>query len=282
MTSRRSLTKQPLPIAVLNYALLVLVGLAFLIPLYWLLSSAVKPSDDIYRWPLEWFPIRLDFSNFAGAWTAAPFGRFFVNSIIVMAFGTAFKLVFATMTAYAFVFLKFPAKNILFIVMLGALMIPGNVTLIVNYLTVSSLGWVNTYAGLIAPGIASVFGTFLLRQHMMTLPLEVVEAARVDGAGPIRLLMGVIVPMSRPILITVALVAAVEDWNNFIWPLIVTNTTGMRTLPIGLAFLQDAEGYNNWGVIMAGTVMVAVPVLLLFFVAQRYLVAGLTQGAVKG
>lgn len=278
----RTRNLRPIPLAVLNYILLAIVALIFLIPLYWLFSSAVKPSADIYHWPLTWFPTHLDWGNFAAAWNAAPFDDFFVNSIIVTVIGTVLKVILATTTAYAFVFLRFPGKNVLFIVMLGALMVPGNVTLIVNYLTVSKLDWVNTYAGLIAPGIASVFGTFLLRQHMMTLPLEIVDAARVDGVGSIRLLWSIVMPMSRPVLITVALVAAVGDWNNFIWPLIVTNTTNMRTLPIGLAYLQDAQGFNNWGSIMAGTVMVAVPVLVLFFIAQRYLVAGLTQGAVKG
>lgn len=273
---------RPLPFTWINYVLMIIVAIIFIVPLYWLISSALKPNADIYHWPLRWFPTHLEWSNFSDAWNAAPFGRFFLNSAIVTVVGTTVKIVLASTTAYAFVFLRFPAKNFLFLLMLGALMVPGNVTLLVNYLTASHLGWINTYAGLIVPGMASVFGTFLLRQHMLTIPKEIIEAARVDGAGPIRVLVSVVLPMSRSVLITVALIGAIEEWNSFIWPLVITNTTSMRTLPIGLAFLKDSEGIANWGTIMAGTAMVALPILILFFIAQRHIVTGLTQGAVKG
>lgn len=266
----------------LNYALLVVVGVLVAVPLFWLLTSAVKPSDEIYRWPMTWIPSRLEWTNFVDAWTAAPFGSFFVNSLVVTAVGAGIKLVLALTSAYAFTFLRFPAKDALFLVLLGALMVPGHVTLLVNYLTVSSLGWLNTYAGLIVPGIASVLGTFLLRQYMMTIPRELVEAATMDGAGHLRILATLVMPLAKPSIITVGLIAVIDEWNGFIWPLIVTNTVEMRTLPVGLLFLKDNEGLSNWGAIMAGTTMVAVPVLLLFFIAQRYIVAGLTQGAVKG
>lgn len=275
-------TTRQVPLRWLNYLLMIVVGAIVVVPLFWLVTSALKPSAEIYRWPLTWIPSRPEWSNFIDAWNAAPFAKFFLNSTIVTVIGAAIKLVLALTTAYAFVFLKFPAKNILFLVMLGALMVPGHVTLLVNYLTVSNLGWINTYAGLIVPGVASVLGTFLLRQYMMTIPKELVEAATMDGAGHLRILLTLIVPLARPTIITVAMIAIIDDWNSFIWPLIVTNTVDMRTLPVGLLYLKDNEGFNNWGAIMAGTTMVAVPILILFFIAQRYVVAGLTQGAVKG
>jgi multiple sugar transport system permease protein/sn-glycerol 3-phosphate transport system permease protein len=275
-------TTRQVPLRWLNYLLMIVVGAIVVVPLFWLVTSALKPSAEIYRWPLTWIPSRPEWSNFIDAWNAAPFAKFFLNSTIVTVIGAAIKLVLALTTAYAFVFLKFPAKNILFLVMLGALMVPGHVTLLVNYLTVSDLGWINTYAGLIVPGVASVLGTFLLRQYMMTIPKELVEAATMDGAGHLRILLTLIVPLARPTIITVAMIAIIDDWNSFIWPLIVTNTVDMRTLPVGLLYLKDNEGFNNWGAIMAGTTMVAVPILILFFIAQRYVVAGLTQGAVKG
>lgn len=264
------------------YAALVVVTVVFLGPLYWLLSSTVKASGDIYRYPTNWLPTDLHFENFSQAWDAAPFGDFFINSLIVTVVGAAIKLFNATATAFAFTFLRFPFKRVLFLLILGTLMVPGNVTLLVNYLTASNLGWINTYAGIIIPSAGSAFGTFLLRQHMLTLPREVLEAARVDGAGHLRILWQIVIPMSRPMLVTVGIIAVVEVWNEFIWPLIITNTNDMRTLPIGLLFLKSEEGYNNWGAIMAGTTMVALPVLLLFLVTQRYIVAGLTSGAVKG
>ncbi|HEY9409597.1 MAG TPA: carbohydrate ABC transporter permease [Jiangellaceae bacterium] len=264
------------------YLLLAVAALIFLLPLYWLFSSAVKPSEEIYRFPLQWIPSSLEWGNFADAWNAAPFDRFFLNSAITTGIGAAVKVVLAATTAYAFAFLPFPFKRVLFLVLLGALMVPGHVTLLVNYLTVSNLGWINSYAGIIVPGMGSVFGTFLLRQHMMTLPKEILEAARIDGARHLRTLVRVVLPMSRPVLVTVALIAVIDEWNNFIWPLIVTNSADMRTLPIGLLFLKAEEGYSNWGAIMAGTVMVLLPMLILFFLAQRFIVSGLTQGAVKG
>src|SRR5690606_5276715 len=187
-----------------------------------------------------------------------------------------------TLTAYAFTFLRFPFKNLLFLLLLAALMVPNNVTLIVNYITVSNLGWINTHLGLILPSAGSIFGMFLLRQYMMTLPYDVFEAARVDGAGNLRIMWQVILPMCKPMLVTVGLIAIVDMWNDFIWPLIVTNTVDMRTLPIGLLYLRSSEGFNNWGAIMAGTVIVALPMLILFLFTQRHIARGLTAGAVKG
>lgn len=268
---------------VLHYVLLILVALVFLVPLYWLFTSAFKENSEIYQWPPVWLPSSLDPANFVRAWESAPFDRFLFNSTLMTVVGTVAKTVLACTTAYAFVFLRFPAKNLVFVVLLSAIMIPGNVSIIVNYLTVSGLGWVNTYLGLIVPGIGSVFGTFLLRQHMLTLPRELLEAAQVDGAGHLRRLVQIVLPISRPIMVTVAILAVIDEWNSFIWPLIVTNTASMRTLPIGLYFLKAEEGgVADWGLIMAGTVFVLLPMLVIFLFAQRFIVSGLVNGAVKG
>ncbi|WP_210418191.1 carbohydrate ABC transporter permease [Ruania zhangjianzhongii] len=269
--------------SVLHYGLLIVVALVFLVPLYWLFTSAFKDNTEIYQWPPVWLPSSLDPGNFVRAWQAAPFGQFLLNSALMTTVGTVAKTVLACTTAYAFVYLRFPAKNVLFVVLLSAIMIPGNVSIIVNYLTVSGLGWVNTYLGLIVPGIGSVFGTFLLRQHMLTLPRELLEAAQVDGASHLRRLVQIVLPISRPIVVTVAILAVIDEWNSFIWPLIVTNTDSMRTLPIGLYFLKAEEGgVADWGLIMAGTVFVLLPMLVIFLLAQRFIVSGLVSGAVKG
>lgn len=267
---------------VVLYLLLGAAALVFAIPLFWLFTSALKSNADIYKWPPLWLPVPPNFQNFADAWRAAPFGQFLVNSLITAIVGAAAKVVLACTCAYAFAFLKFPGKNKLFLVLLTAIMVPGNVTFVVNYLTVGYLGWINTYAGLIVPGIGSVFGTFLLKQHMESLPREIMESAEMDGAGHLRRLIYIVLPLSRPILVTVALIALIDDWNSFIWPLIVTNSASMRTLPIGLYFLNQTDGVNNWGVVMAGTVVVLLPMLIIFLLAQRLIVGGLTHGAVKG
>ena len=264
------------------YLVLVLTAGVFLGPLYWLVSSAFKSSADVYRFPVHWLPLPLHWSNFTDAWHAAPFGNFFINSLVVTVIGASIKVINAVLSAYAFTFLRFPGRDVLFYVVVGALMVPGNLTVIVNYLTVSDLGWVNTYAGLILPSAGSAFGTFLLRQQMRTFPVSILEAARIDGAGHLRILWQIVLPMSRPTLVTVSIIAVVDMWNEFLWPLVVTNTANMRTLPVGLLYLKSEEGFNNWGTIMAGTVIVVIPVLAVFLIAQRYIMAGLTAGAVKG
>ncbi len=267
---------------VVRYALLILVALVFVVPLYWLFSASLKDLREIYTFPPVWVPTDPKFSNYSEAWNTAPFGRFYLNTIIATFFGVLLEVVNALLTAYALVFLRFPGKNIIFIVMLAALMIPIHVTILPNYLTIASLGWVNTYQGIILPGASVAFGAFLLRQHFLTLPGEILEAARLDGATHLQTLWYVILPISKPMIVTVTLISVVTKWNDFLWPLIVTNSTGMRTLPIGLSYLFNQEGASQWGLIMAATIFVILPVLLLFLRWQKHIVSGLTSGATKG
>lgn len=263
----------------LAYACLVVVLLAFVGPLYWLVTAALKPADEIYSFPPNWIPSAIELENFANVFTTVPFGQFFINSTIVTLAGAAITVVNASLSAYAFTFLRFPLRDAIFYVMLGALMIPGDIALIPNYITVSNLGWLNTYQGIVIPTSASVFGTFLMRQHMRTIPREIIDAAHTDGAGHLRMLMQIVLPMSKPILIATGITALVNEWNQFIWPLIVTNTDNMRTLPVGLLFLNSETGYQSWGTLMAGTLLVALPMLIAFIVAQRHIIEGLTASA---
>ena len=161
-------------------------------------------------------------------------------------------------------------------------MVPGQVTILPNYLTIAELGWINTYQGIIVPGASVAYGTFLLRQYYRTLPVEVLDAAKVDGAGHLRILWTVVVPLAKPAIITFALLSIVSKWNDFLWPLLVTNTRDMRVLPIGIYWLRVEEGTIDLGVIMAGTLFVVLPVVLVFLYAQRYIVDGIAAGAVKG
>lgn len=260
---------------------LIVVGLLFLVPFFWMFSSAFKPEDEIYRWPLQWIPTEFVLDHFRRAWDSVPFGQFFVNSAIVTACGATLKVTLAVFSAYAFAYLDFPFKRVFFVAVLGALMVPGHVTLLINYITIGNLGLINTYAGIFLPGLASAFGTFLLRQHFLSLPKEVLEAAELDGCGHLRRLTRFVLPMAKPAVVTVALIAVIDEWNDFIWPLLVTNSLQMRTLPIGLMFLKETEGVDQWGPIMAGTVLVVLPMLLLFLFAQRYIIAGLAGASVK-
>jgi len=265
-----------------QYALLFMTALVFVVPLFWVLSASLKDLQQIYTFPPVWLPTDPRFSNYSEAWASAPFGRFYLNTIITTFFGVALEVVNALLTAYALVFMRFPGKNLIFIVLLAALMVPIHVTILPNYLTIASLGWVNTYQGIILPGASVAFGAFLLRQHFLTLPHEIPEAARLDGASHLQTLWYVILPISGPMLVTVTLVSVVTKWNDFLWPLIATNSENMRTLPIGLSYLFSAEGASQWGLIMAATIFVILPVLMLFLRWQKHIVSGLTSGATKG
>ena len=253
----------------------------FLVPLYWLFSSSLKPHQDIYSWPLHWIPGSLTFDNFTEAWSSAPFDRFFLNSIVTTGAGTFLEISLAILCAYAFVFVDFRYKKIAFGLIIASMMLPGHVTLIVNYITVANLGWLNSYAGLVLPGVASAFAMFLLYQFMRTIDRDILQAAEIDGAGHLRRMLTIVVPLTSPMILTATLIVMVGKWNEYVWPLIVTSTASMRTLPVGLLFLRSQEGYSNWGVIMAGAVFVSLPMLILFFLAQKRIIGGLTAGALK-
>ncbi|NJM07788.1 carbohydrate ABC transporter permease [Candidatus Gracilibacteria bacterium] len=266
----------------LGYAAMLLTVLIIGLPIYWTVIASFKTTAEIYRIPPTWFPLAPTTTNFVAAWEGAPFARYYLNSFITTLVGSSLEVYFAITSAYALAFLRFPRKNLIFIILLAALMIPAEITIISNYLTVARLGWINTFAGIIVPGAAIAYGTFLLRQAFLSLPFEVLEAAKVDGAGHLRTLTNVVVPMAQPAIVTMALLSLVAKWNEFLWPLLVTNTAEMRTLPIGIYWLRNQEGVINWGVVMAGSLFLIVPVLLIFLWLQRYIVEGIAAGAVKG
>lgn len=267
---------------VAGYAAILISVLVIGLPIYWMVIGSFKTNQEIYQAPPTWFPQQPILTNYPEAWNAAPFGQYYLNSIIVTAASTFSKMVLAVMTAYALVFLRMPGKDAVFLFVIGALMVPAQIVIVPNYLTMSAFGWVNTYPGLILPGAATAFGTFLMRQYFRTLPHEIFEAAEMDGAGHLRRLWSIAVPLAMPALVTTGLFAVVSEWNEFLWPLVVTNTEAMRTLPIGLSRLRDQEGLAEWGVIMAGTMFIIVPVVALFVWAQRYIVDGIAAGSVKG
>lgn len=269
----------------LSYALMALAVAAIGLPLLWMLLGSVKTNQEIYTMPPPWLPTEWRWENFIDAWNAAPFGRFYVNSIITTLAGTGLELLNATLTAYAFAFLAFPKKQWVFVLLLAALMIPNQVTILPNYLTLADVfgqSWINTYQGIVLPGAATAFGAFLLRQSFLGLPREVLDAAKVDGCGHLRLLWDMVIPLSRPVLVTFALISLVAKWNDYLWPLIVTNSREMRTLTVGLTYLFDPEGNIRWGEIMAASLFVILPLLIVFALAQRHIIEGIAAGATKG
>jgi sn-glycerol 3-phosphate transport system permease protein len=267
------------------YAALIALVVAIGAPIFWMITGALKPTRDIYTFPPVWIPTDPQWSNFSRAWNAAPFGRFYVNSLKITIAGTSLELIHATLTAYALVYLRFPFKNVIFIAILATLMIPAQVTIIPNYLTIADIfgqNWINTYQGIVIPGAAVAYGTFLLRQAFMGLPREVLDAARIDGCGHLRMLWDHVVPMSRPVLITFGLISVVAKWNDYLWPLVVTNEERMRPLAVGVSYLFNPEGNTDWGLVMSATFFVIAPLVVVFIWAQRYIIEGITAGATKG
>ncbi|MGO1629247.1 MAG: carbohydrate ABC transporter permease [Agrococcus casei] len=280
---KRALTPKKLWSAVLGgYLPMLLALLIIVLPLVWMVISSFKPVGEIVTVTPTIWPEDPTFDNYQQVAERVPLGQVFLNSIITTSVGSAIKVVLAITTAYALVFINVRFKNVIFLGILVALMVPPEVAMLPNYLTISGLGGRNTLWGIILPGLGTAFGTFLLRQQFKTVPIALVEAAELDGAGHWKRLWRVIVPVSAPTIATVGLVTIVNEWNNFLWPLIITDSVDKMTLPVGLNLLNSIEGQTGtYGILMAGAVLVIVPVLIIFAALQRYIVAGLTQGAVK-
>ncbi|WP_435531426.1 carbohydrate ABC transporter permease [Ruania halotolerans] len=264
------------------YVTLLVAILVMSVPLIWMFLASFKDNSELVSLPLQWLPRSWDLDNFVQVAASIPIGRMFANSVGLTLVGAGLKVFLALCCAYAVVFISIPLRNAVFIVVLFALLIPGQITIIPNYTLIADLGWLNTYQGILVPGLASAFGTFLFRQHFLSLPISVLEAAELDGAGHWRRLWRFVVPMSMPTVAAVGLISLVNEWNDYLWPMLVTDNTDTMTLPVGLTLLQDVDGIQNWGVLMAATVAVTLPMLLFFLILQRRLVAGLTAGAVTG
>lgn len=265
-----------------SYLTMILATVVLGLPLVWMLLASFKTPGELYQLPLQWLPGQVNLDNYAQAAESIPLGRLLANSVGLTVVGAGLKVVLGLCCAYALVFLDFPFKKIVFGLVIATLMIPPQITIIPNYTLVASLGWLNTYQGILVPGLASAFGTFLFRQHFLTLPRSILEAAELDGAGHWRKLWRFVVPMSTPTVAAVALVSVVTEWNDYLWPFLVVDNPDRMTLPVGLTLLQNTDGMTNWGVLLAATVVVTLPILLVFLVLQRRLVAGLTAGAVTG
>jgi sn-glycerol 3-phosphate transport system permease protein len=268
--------------AVAAYVPIVLAVVIVVLPLVWMVLSSFKTSSEMLTTDLSFLPQSLAPTSYVDAAERIPFGRLFLNSTIVTILGAGIKVLLAIFTAYALVFVRFPFKNLVFAGILVTLMVPPQVSLLPNYILVTGLGGANTYWGIILPGLGTGFGTFLLRQHFLSLPKSIMEAAEIDGAGHWRRLWQVVVPISTPSIATIALVSIVFEWNDYLWPLVIVSDPNMMTLPVGLTLLANSEnGAQAYPLEMAGAVAVIVPVLIVFTALQRYIIAGLTQGAVK-
>lgn len=257
-------------------------GLAMVIPFLWMVSTSLKTDAQSFLYPPQLWPPHPQWHNYVDAWSIAPFGRFFLNSAIVSITVMVSSLTLNSLAAYGFAKFQFKGRDALFLGLLATLMIPFQVTMIPVFLILKHLGWLDTYAGLTVPGFASAFGIFFLRQYMITIPDDFIDAARIDGASEMSIWARIILPLAKPSLATLAIFTFMGAWNDFLGPLIVVKSDEMRTLPLAIAALSAGHYVMSWPLLMAGACFVIVPVLILYMVAQRYFVEGIALGGVKG
>ncbi|MCT1354034.1 carbohydrate ABC transporter permease [Gordonia hongkongensis] len=265
-----------------GYAAMAVVLVIIALPLVWILLASIKDRTEIYVQPAVWWPSTWRPENYVEATTSVPFWSYLRNSVIVTSILGVAKFVLGVLSAYGLVFLRFPGKNIVFVVIIAALMVPNQITVITNYALVAQLGLRNTFIGIILPLAGVAFGTFLMRNHFLSIPPEIIEAARMDGAGHFRLLTRVVLPLSIPTMVAFATITLVNEWNEYLWPFLMADDASVATLPVGLTLLQNSDGLTNWGPVMAATVLAMLPMLVLFLALQRHMIKGLTSGAVKG
>ncbi len=268
---------------VLVYAVLAIGAAAMLLPFVWMILSSFMSSSEIIARPITWFPAALRFENYGDLSDAIPLGRMYLNSAVVTVL-TTFGIIFSSSLAgYGFAKFQFPGRDVLFLIVLATMMIPFFVVLIPIFYMISQAGWLDTYQGLIVPNLVTGFGIFLMRQYMHSLPDEVLDAARVDGARESEIYWRIVLPLCTPVVGALAILAFVYQWNSFLWPLVVARSDSMWTIPVGLQSLRVyASSVEVINLQMAGAALAVVPVVVVFLLLQRYFVSGIALTGMKG
>jgi multiple sugar transport system permease protein len=280
---------------VLSHVVLICGAVIMLLPFVWMVSTSLKPADQLFTVPPTWIPRALQLDTYVKAMSAGNFGRYAFNSLLLALANMVTNVLLSAFAGYAFARLKFPGRNVLFVLVLATLMVPYQVTIIPLFVIVrhiplfggndvlgqGGIGWINSYWGLIVPGAVGAFGIFMLRQFFQTLPVELEDAARIDGAGELRIFWQIMLPLAMPAVATLAIFSFQAGWNAFLWPLLITTTDDMRTIQLGLTvFVQQYS--TQWGQLMAATVVATLPVILVFAAGQRLMVRGIAFTGLKG
>jgi|SRR3989440_2202796 len=265
------------------YIILVLIALLILLPLFWMLSTSLKPKSQLFLPQIYWIPKRFSWENYSNLFNdpSIPIVRWFFNSVGIATASTVLILVLDSLAAYAYARMEFPGRKIIYTLMLATLFMPGLMFLIPNFVTIYNLGLLNSYVGVILPYLAGVFGVFFLRQFFESLPKELEEAARIDGANRFQTFYKVVLPLAKPALATLAVITFLASWNDFLWPLLILQDVNLQTLPPGLSTLQGAYT-SEYGLMMAGAVIVAIPVLIIYIALQRFIVQSVASTGLKG
>lgn len=277
MKSIKSTTKFKALVIILN----IIFGTIVIIPVLYCFNASMMGKSELYAWPPKFFPKSYNLINYKQALKLAPFNRFIWNSTLVSTLSMMGQLITGSLAAYAFSMFKFKGKNLIFLIMLSTMMIPGQAIIIANYLTISKWGINNSHLALILPNVATAFCIFNMRQAFLQLPMEIKEASLVDGCPHFKFFYKIALPLVKPSIGALGIYAFLQCWNSYLWPLLVTDSVKMRTVQIGLGMLQGAES-TSFGPVMAGAMMVLIPSIAAFILGQKQLIEGLTSGAVKG
>lgn len=266
---------------VISYTLLIAGSIFMLLPFVWTFTSSLKSPEQVFIFPPQWIPDPVQWSNYAKAAAKVPLIRFAFNSLFISTTLMIIQVFTSALAAYAFARLRFKGRDLLFMLYLGTMMVPWQVTIIPRFLVVRNLHLIDTYLGMMMPMFIYVLGTFIMRQYFLTLPYELEDAARIDGCSRIQTFWHIILPLSKPALATVAIFSFKNTWNEFIWPLVTLNTTEKYPIQVGLAFFRGMI-YTEWELLLAGTVIAMLPLIVIFFIGQRYFVRGISLTGMGG
>lgn len=264
------------------YLVVGALALLMVLPFYWMVITAFSPAADIIAFPPRWIPGRLTLEHFGVAFAQARWLVYYWNSLVVAAVSVGCSLLFGLFAGYAFAVYRFPLQNLFFLLILSTLMVPVQVTSVALYVLLARLGWVDTYLGILAPNFASAFGVFMIRQGIKSIPVDLIEAARIDGAGEVRIVLTIIAPLIKTVLATVAMILFLNSWNDFLWPVIIINSENLRTIPVGIALFKDPYGNIDYGPLMAATVVSTAPMLIAYMLSQKFMIRGIALTGLKG
>jgi len=265
----------------LVYLLLTLGALIMLLPFWWMLVTSVRLPEEVYSFPPDFWPAVWHWENYRKVVEAAPFARFFLNTLVVASVVTAGNLLFSAMAGYAFARLEFKGRDLVFWLFLASMMIPGQVTMIPVFVLMARLGWIDSYLGLTVPGLVGAYGIFLARQYFLNLPADLENAARLEGANEWQVFWHVALPLAKPVLAVLGVFTFMGAWTDFLWPLLMTNSMSMRTLEVGLSVFKT-QYTVNWPLQMAASLLIQLPIIALFVATQRYFTRGIVLTGMKG
>jgi multiple sugar transport system permease protein len=264
------------------YLVLIIFGIIFTIPVFWMFSSSFKSLENTLTVSIKWLPEKLHFENYTEIWGAEQFKTYFLNSLVVAITVTFATIFLASLTGYGLSKFDFPGRQVIFLFILSTMMVPFQVIAIPLYIIVRYFGWIDTYQGLIIPGALSGFGVFFMKQYIQTISSEFIDVARIDGCSEFGIFWRIILPLSKPALAALGILTFLGSWNNLLWPLIVIQSEGLKTLPLGLAKIMQSEYGVRYNVLMSGAVIASIPMIMVLLIFQQRITKGITLGGLKG